>query len=265
MERRCVTLLCELPRLPADCRAKANPRGRTGRVECIVHTIKKGKSLTTIDRDRSQYTTSANKLQHSYHSMTTKSALMLAFTILLLICVPPTLGVPCQEGTAGYAIECDESSDCPQVANSFIPGPTCYGTCSLEGKGLKEDTTCHCIPRNGKCPERPPAPGSYDSVTILALRSQTATNPYDLTCDPFTEQGCKTSPEQMFINSGNTAVCGLLYSECYDTNSDGSATYSLQTYPNKQQAIKNGAVITHIGGRLISFCCLLHTDIGKTP
>ena len=73
------------------------------------------------------------------------------------------------------------------------------------------------------------------------MQSQVAVNPFqDLTCDPYSDQNCKTSPEQEYLDSPD-AVCAFQYED------DQCNNYSMVTYENEDAALAAGDFITHTG------------------
>ena len=74
---------------------------------------------------------------------------------------------------------------------------------------------------------------------------------------------CQTTPPQEFTSSGDAAVCGIHYTNCDDDSS--TTMYRLQSYPNKKEATKHGAEITHVGGKFFSAVFLGHFCLHDIP
>ena len=133
---------------------------------------------------------------------------------------------------------------------------------------------CWCIPdesTDGLCPDRTTAfPQLYPLDMVYNFGNKTLVDPdtfdvvtsnnlYELECNPYegvsantnppwaAYQGCNLTPPQLFSNTSATgyddAVCAFLYPDYEETgNCD---TYTYKTYPSKQEAEDDGAVITH--------------------
>jgi hypothetical protein len=101
---------------------------------------------------------------------------------------------------------------------------------------------CWCIPGKnglGPCPIWQPQT-SFSNETITGYLNQVILNPYSLDCNPYYDADCTTTPTQDYLDL-DTAICAFKYSD----NSCGE--YQLVTYPNRQEALKDRAVITHEG------------------
>lgn len=109
---------------------------------------------------------------------------------------------------------------------------------------------CHCVATDGICPvERTPFM-DYSVDTTNLLEFQNPTNPYSLTCNPFVDSPCRTTPTQSFTKDNDeTAVCGIRYH--YNTNSTEAtcpSSYTLKTYQSVQIAyFDDVSAITHVG------------------
>lgn len=73
--------------------------------------------------------------------------------------------------------------------------------------------SCHCIiGPDGTCPETAPKkPSSYGSDVVDQFAVQMPVNPFNLTCNPYEDPTCSTSPPQVLAELGEAAVRGLLY------------------------------------------------------
>jgi hypothetical protein len=166
-------------------------------------------------------------------------------------------------GASTYSVTCDDLTN----------PATCYGVCEL-----KKDT-CHCVREdsNKKCPKKPKT--GYEQYIIDALKSQQARDPIELVngCNPFFDPSCQTDPPLVDVSKkysakskkgsakgkkkGDVPVCGIKYDE-----SDGSpaslrgisgqkidedcpAFYTVETYENLVEASRDGAFVTHVGGK----------------
>lgn len=92
---------------------------------------------------------------------------------------------------------------------------------------------------------------NISTETIEMFKSMRATNPYNLTCNPYDTQykgvPCETTPPQNFTELGDTAVCGVLYDlNTLDAN-QCPTEYSLQTFSDEASAEAAGATVTHYG------------------
>ena len=101
---------------------------------------------------------------------------------------------------------------------------------------------CWCIPDNnglGPCPEWEPET-DFSSAVTDAYNAQIPNEILTLNCNPYTEENCTTTPPQVMLDN-EEAVCAFKYS------SDSCATYSMITYASRQDAHRDGAVLTHAG------------------
>ncbi|GMH68571.1 hypothetical protein TrST_g11988 [Triparma strigata] len=105
---------------------------------------------------------------------------------------------------------------------------------------------CWCVPGNGgldDCPSWSPQ-DDFSPELLADLKSKTLTNPFDpLTCDPYSDPSCKTTPPQQYVDSP-TAVCGMLFS---GPSEFPCGTYSLRSYNSADEALDDSAYITHTG------------------
>lgn len=114
--------------------------------------------------------------------------------------------------------------------------------------GIQSDETypscgdCWCIPNNnglGPCPLWQPQT-SFSEEVIQGYLNQTILNPYTLDCNPYYDEACTTTPPQVYLDL-DTAICAFKY-----TNTT-CGEYNLITYPNRMEALKDHAIITHEG------------------
>lgn len=115
-------------------------------------------------------------------------------------------------------------------------------TVSVSAKDYPTCGDCWCVPDNnglGPCPEWEPETDFSSAVTDAYL-SQVPNEILKLECNPYTEENCTTTPPQTMLDE-EEAVCAFKYS------SESCATYSMITYANRQEAQRDGAVLTHAG------------------
>jgi hypothetical protein len=101
---------------------------------------------------------------------------------------------------------------------------------------------CWCIPKNnglGPCPFWQPQT-LFSEEVISGYLNQTIINPYQLECNPYDDSSCTTTPTQDYLDV-ETAICAFKYSD------ESCGEYNLITYPNREAATKDHAVITHEG------------------
>ena len=108
---------------------------------------------------------------------------------------------------------------------------------------------CHCIPEEGE-----DCPGTRDkSFEVVGDQfeyiNQRALNPYTLSCNPFVDVQCETTPPQEFLSLGNEAVCGIHYLVPASSRLC-PRQYKLQSYPSQLEAEADGAIVTHVGCKL---------------
>lgn len=117
-----------------------------------------------------------------------------------------------------------------------------------EEEGLASCGDCFCIVGEGQsCPSQEPKTNFTDDFEDVYWKQQTVVNPYSLTCDPFTESGCTTQPEQdqTLLDLGNTAACAI---HIVEQNTDcQDASYTLKTYASREEAEAAGGFVTHMG------------------
>lgn len=109
---------------------------------------------------------------------------------------------------------------------------------------------CWCVPDDGgtaPCPS--PKPQTvFDDATILGYRNKTPNEIYTLSCNPYTDSYCETTPSQNFTDLGDAAVCTLIYDEDADFD---CTRYSLVTFPSLDSFEADprslNAAVTHFG------------------
>mmetsp|Transcript_929 Transcript_929/g.3027 ORF Transcript_929/g.3027 Transcript_929/m.3027 type:complete len:277 (-) Transcript_929:233-1063(-) len=107
---------------------------------------------------------------------------------------------------------------------------------------------CWCVVANGsQCPRWRPQNYSLDSALLAALTAQEATNAPQLSCNPYEDPTCDTSPPLSPYNATSGAVCALKYSV------EDCSSYSLVTLPSRAAAVEAaatgspGLTVTHTG------------------
>jgi hypothetical protein len=128
--------------------------------------------------------------------------------------------------------------------------------CFLDGlRGEENFPTCGdcwCVTGNNgtdSCPYSELPETEYSDIAVGTYQKQTATNIYTLSCNPYKDKECQTSPPQIFLDV-DSAVCAFLYP------ADQCSSYSIQTFASREEAERAGAVITHEGS-----CGLCSTTI----
>lgn len=108
---------------------------------------------------------------------------------------------------------------------------------------------CHCLTTGERCPVEQTPFLDYSTDTTNLLEFQRPLNPFNLTCNPFTESPCRTSPMQSFVDENDNAVCGLRYEYNNDNRDSCPSTYTLKTYLSLQTAFFDDdlSTITHVG------------------
>lgn len=109
--------------------------------------------------------------------------------------------------------------------------------------------SCHCITGpDGTCPSTSPKKSSsFGDVFINEFAAQVPLNPYNLTCNPYEDPTCTTSPPQQYAELGEAAVCGLLYERTDEGAEDCPTAYRMVTYSNRSVAEASGSMVTHVG------------------
>jgi hypothetical protein len=73
------------------------------------------------------------------------------------------------------------------------------------------------------------------------------TNPYNLSCNPYEDELCETTPPQNMTDLGAAAACGVKYDMTTLTEDQCPTEYSLMTYASKEEMEADGAILTHHG------------------
>ena len=115
---------------------------------------------------------------------------------------------------------------------------------------------CWCANGNQTCPTWEPT--NYTADFVAAFKSHHPSNPYTLSCNPYTNSSCETTPPQTLVSSDD-AVCGRVYAS--NTGDNCSTTYELRTFPNADAATVRGVFV----GDTRVHCALgvlsQHTDV----
>ncbi len=108
--------------------------------------------------------------------------------------------------------------------------------------------TCWCVPGNGgldPCPVDWQPQTEFNDTVIGIYKSQKPLTIFSLSCNPYDEANCTTSPPQQYLQV-DSAVCGYKYSK--SPNTQNTCTfYEMVTYPSIDDALLDGAVLTHSG------------------
>ncbi|GMH59412.1 hypothetical protein TrLO_g10035 [Triparma laevis f. longispina] len=123
---------------------------------------------------------------------------------------------------------------------------------SLAALGLSSVATasqcgdCWCIPGNGgndECPDWQPQEEFLPEL-LADLKAKKTLNPFDdLTCNPYKDEGCVTTPEQDHVDYDG-AMCGWKFANC---NNSDCGSYEMKTYMSSDEAESDGAYVTHLG------------------
>jgi hypothetical protein len=108
---------------------------------------------------------------------------------------------------------------------------------------------CHCINGDNPCPDGgdqiPQTDFSADVVN--QFKSLQVTNPYTLSCNPYNDTECDTTPPQILTELGDDAVCGIKYSTTTLDEMSCPIEYGLMSYQSETAANADGAFPTHWG------------------
>jgi len=112
---------------------------------------------------------------------------------------------------------------------------------------------CWCIPldnNDNNCPDWSPV-NTYPEELISEFQELVPNAIYTLDCNPYSDASCTTQPPQQYIDvddatSNEQAVCALKYTACND-NSDIVTSYDMISYANWDDAVADGAIVTHMG------------------
>jgi hypothetical protein len=101
---------------------------------------------------------------------------------------------------------------------------------------------CWCVPSVGdRCPAWRPQNYTADTELQAALAAQRALNAQSLSCNPYVDESCDTSPPLSDLNSTHGAVCGIQYSDA------ACSAYTLSTFASREAALQQGFAVTHTG------------------
>jgi hypothetical protein len=112
----------------------------------------------------------------------------------------------------------------------------------VSGKEYPKCGDCWCVPENnglGPCPKWEPQT-DFSSSVVEAYQAQAPSMILTLECNPYTDANCTTTPPQVMLDDDD-AVCAFKYS------SESCAVYSMITYPTREAARLDNAVLTHAG------------------
>jgi hypothetical protein len=125
-----------------------------------------------------------------------------------------------------------------------------FGFGILRSASLSQDFptcgNCWCIPDNeglGECPSWKPVT-DYNTSVVNIYANMVPDTIYTLECNPYNDTSCQTNPSQTYLDV-ETAVCAYKFDGPIDDLS--CKTYSIITYPSKEDALLNNAIITHNG------------------
>lgn len=107
---------------------------------------------------------------------------------------------------------------------------------------------CWCIPDEngiGNCPYWHPET-EFSDIVINLYKSQISADYYRLTCNPYSDKSCTTTPPQVLLEE-TSAVCAYHYELDISTNETSCSIYSMKTYSSETDAISAGDIVTHTG------------------
>ena len=132
---------------------------------------------------------------------------------------------------------------------SFVEMLAFIAMCNLLGISFANEYPscgdCWCVPENegtAPCPIWQP-PSNYSASTLSVYSRLSPIAYYALSCNPYLDSNCKTTPEQSYIDSED-AVCAYLYPT---SNGTTCSNYSMVTYSTREEALRAGAAVTHKG------------------
>jgi len=126
---------------------------------------------------------------------------------------------------------------------STVEGQEDYASCG----------DCHCIVTGDEaCPTGDHVPQMIFSDDLVGfLQSLEATNPYNLSCNPYQDDLCDTVPPQSNLTAlGDDAACGIVYETeglPSDIDNQCPTRYNLVSYTSVGELDDDGAVLTHYG------------------
>lgn len=107
---------------------------------------------------------------------------------------------------------------------------------------------CWCIPDNhglDACPTEWTPTMNFSTSVIKSYQNQQPSFVYALNCNPYTNKNCSTVPLQTMLDVP-TAVCAYKY-PMVENGEQSCSTYSMVTYFSKEDALADGAILTHAG------------------
>ena len=70
-------------------------------------------------------------------------------------------------------------------------------------------------------------------------------NQINITCNPYTNRTCETTPPQEYIELWEDAVCGIKYNETFVDEDQCPKEYEIQPYQSIDAMEADGALLTH--------------------
>lgn len=120
---------------------------------------------------------------------------------------------------------------------------------AIVGEDFPTCGNCWCIPDNnglGACPTDWTPTTTFNSSIIKSYQAQLPSSIYTLSCNPYSDKNCVTSPAQAMLDIP-TAVCAYKYPPLGSDGQLSCSTYSMITYASEADALADGAVLTHAG------------------
>lgn len=108
---------------------------------------------------------------------------------------------------------------------------------------------CFCVPAldgRAPCPQYWSPQTDFANSTIGAYMQMVPLQIYTLSCNPYEDSSCQTTPPQTETES-DSAVCAYKFPTDDDTHAMSCSTYSMVTYPSREAAEQDRAILTHEG------------------
>lgn len=107
---------------------------------------------------------------------------------------------------------------------------------------------CFCIHGENDCPTGDEIPSFEFSAELLDfMLSIKLDNPMSLSCNPYKDKICDTSPPQVLKDLGDTAKCGVVYDSLGVSDDLCPTRYKLVTFDSMEALLKAEATLTHHG------------------
>lgn len=120
---------------------------------------------------------------------------------------------------------------------------------NVAGDSFPECGSCWCVPENGgldPCPTDWQPQTEYNETVINVYKSQKPLKIISLACNPYIDVNCTTTPPQQYLDV-DSAVCAYKYLASPTSPQNTCTFYEMVTYPSTEDALNDGAVLTHSG------------------